>query len=97
MPKLSIVSRIYALVALSLVTLGLMAFMGTSQLNSTREDLRHAELESITEAAMSIVKSQYELSESGAVSVELAQAAAKEAVRAMRYRGTEYLFIFDDA
>ncbi|MBS3850139.1 cache domain-containing protein [Devosia sp. BSSL-BM10] len=97
MPKLSIVSRIYALVALSLVTLGLMAFMGTSQLNSTREDLRHAELESITEAAMSIVKSQYELSESGAVSVELAQATAKEAVRAMRYRGTEYLFIFDDA
>jgi len=96
MPKLSIATRIYLLVAISLVTLGLMAFMGTSQLNSTRDDLRHAELASITEAAISIVKSQYELSEAGTVSVEEAQETAKNALRAIRYRGTDYLFIFDE-
>ena len=96
MPKLSIAMRIYVLVALALITLGLMAFMSITQLNSTRQDLRQAELVSITDSAQSIVKAQFELSQAGGATVKEAQLAAKEALRAMRYRGNEYMFVFDD-
>ncbi|WP_193337484.1 methyl-accepting chemotaxis protein [Devosia beringensis] len=96
MSKLSIAVRIYLLVALSLVTLGLMAYMSITSLGSTRQELRQGELMAITDTASAIIQGAYDRSQSGEMTVEVAQASAMQALRDIRYRGTEYMFVTSD-
>jgi|GEM_PF-1724652 len=97
MSKLSIAVRIYLLVGLSLVTLGLMAYMSITSLDSTRQELRQGELMAITDTASSIIQGAYDRSQTGAMTVEAAQAMALQALRDIRYRGVEYMFVTSDA
>ena len=95
MHKLNIAARIYSLVALSLLTIGLVAYFNISNINSTREKLRSAELISVTDTAVSIVKAQYDRSQAGELPEADAKALALQALNDMRYRGKEYLFAID--
>ena len=95
MHKLNIAARIYLLVALSLLTVGLVAYLNVLNINSTRENLRSAELITVTDTAISIVKAQYDRSQAGELPEADAKTLALQAMNDMRYRGKEYLFAFD--
>ncbi|MGV3573993.1 MAG: methyl-accepting chemotaxis protein [Devosia sp.] len=93
--KLNIVGRIYLLVALAIVSLAVMSWMGVQQVNATRNDARGAELQSITDSATAIVNGQYERLQKGEVTEEQAKATALAALQDLRYRGNEYMFVLD--
>jgi len=96
MHKLKISARIYLLVALSLMTVGLLAYLGISNINNTRTDLRSQELVSLTDSTIAIVQANYDRAQAGEISVEEAQARALRAIEDIRYRGNEYFFATDD-
>ena len=56
---------------------------------------RRSELEAVIEVAHKTVEQQYNEFKSGKISEAEAQARAKASLRAMRYDGTDYLFVLD--
>ncbi|MCZ4273951.1 methyl-accepting chemotaxis protein [Maritalea porphyrae] len=97
MHKLKISARIYLLVALSMLTVGLLAYVSISNINNTRTNLRSQELVSLTDSAIAIVQANFDRAEAGEVSVAEAQAAALRSIEDIRYRGAEYFFAVDDS
>ncbi|WP_051213863.1 methyl-accepting chemotaxis protein [Maritalea myrionectae] len=95
MLKLKISARIYALVALSLLTAGVLAYVGISNIIETRTNLRAQELSSITDSAVGILQGSYDRVEAGEVEKEAALTAALRAIEDIRYRGNEYMFVVD--
>ncbi|CAN7588217.1 methyl-accepting chemotaxis protein [Devosia sp. LjRoot3] len=91
--KLNIAGRIYLLVGLAVVSLAVMGWMNMQQINSTRDQLRAAELQSITDSAVSIVDGFYKRAQAGEFSEDVAKAGAISALQSLRYRGNEYMFI----
>jgi len=96
MHKLKISARIYLLVALSMLTVGLLAYLGITNINNTRTTLRSQELVSLTDSTIAIVQANYDRAEAGEITVEEAQAAALRAIEDIRYRGNEYFFAVND-
>ncbi|ADZ68455.1 methyl-accepting chemotaxis protein [Polymorphum gilvum] len=72
-----------------------LAIVSLTALRSAMLDERKLSIEHITRTAQSIVARYHELEKSGELSTEVAQAAAKTAVSAMRYEDGNYVFIFD--
>ncbi|WP_415155425.1 methyl-accepting chemotaxis protein [Maritalea sp.] len=97
MHKLKISARIYLLVALSMVAVGLLAYLSISNINNTRTDLRSQELVSLTDSAIAIVQANFDRAEAGEITVEEAQANALRSLEDIRYRGAEYFFAIDDS
>lgn len=96
MHKLKISARIYLLVALSMLTVGLLAYLGITNINNTRTTLRSQELVSLTDSTIAIVQANYDRAEAGEITVEEAQASALRAIEDIRYRGNEYFFAVND-
>lgn len=95
MHKLNISARIYLLVALSLLTAGVLAYVGISSIIETRTALRSQELSSITDSAVGILQGSYDRVEAGEIEKEAALTAALRAMEDIRYRGNEYMFVVD--
>jgi len=93
--QFKISTRIYLLVALFLLSLGLVTYMSIKNTTSTRADTRDAELQSIAESAISVIAGEYARAQAGEITEQQAQDSAKRTVSQMRYRGAEYLFIND--
>jgi methyl-accepting chemotaxis protein len=91
--KLNIAARIYLLVGLAVVSLAVMGWMNVQQINATRDQLRGAELQAITESAVSIVDGFYKRAQAGELTEDAAKAGALSALQSLRYRGNEYMFI----
>ncbi len=96
MHKLKISARIYLLVALSMLTVGLLAYLSITNINNTRTTLRSQELVSLTDSTIAIVQANFDRAEAGEITVEEAQAAALRAIEDIRYRGNEYFFAVND-
>ncbi len=89
----SIARRLYLLLAL--FTLGLLGIVGyqLSGLRSNLEDFKRAELQTVVQAATSMVQDYYDRAQAGEFSEEQAQHLALESLRALRYQGKEYVFV----
>ncbi|EKV31346.1 Methyl-accepting chemotaxis protein [Caenispirillum salinarum AK4] len=82
---------------IGLLALGFIAICGVSLafVQDTLMDDRRAKARAITETAHAIFARHAERAATGETSEAEARAAAKEAIRAMRYDGEEYVFVFD--
>ena len=94
--SLQIATRIYALVALlviSLATMGVVTWIG---LSSERLDARRAELHSIVDSATSVVDGFAKRAAAGEMDEGAAKAAALKVLKSLRYRQNEYVFVISD-
>ncbi|GGA56940.1 hypothetical protein GCM10011499_28940 [Pelagibacterium lentulum] len=94
---LNISGRIYLLVALSFLAIGVLAFLSVRDVTNTRTDMRQTELVSIVQSAQALAAAQYERAQAGEVTEAQAQAEALDRIRDIRYRGNEYLFVFEES
>ena len=97
MLRLTIAKRLYMLVGLFFIGLAVMATAMNEQAAVNLKDQKSAELSSLVDAAVNVIKSKDEAVKAGKLTLEQAQQEAKEAVRFMRYRGQEYFWINDMA
>jgi methyl-accepting chemotaxis protein len=93
MSRLKIAHRIYLLVALALVALSVATVFSINSVVSTRNELRAAELRSVVAIALSISTAEKKRAEGGEIPDAVAQANALAAIKEIRYRGNEYLFV----
>ena len=81
-----------------LVALGGLVVLSAAALFEKRDDLRRGyerNVQSQVEVAAGVVQHFHALEQSGALDRAAAQAAAKEALRGLRYQGNEYFFVND--
>jgi methyl-accepting chemotaxis protein len=93
--NLKISGRIYLLVALAIVALLSMSWVSVNQINATRDAERRAEIQAVTETAVSVVNGFYEQHRGGNLSAPAAMRMAKTSLESIRSRGGEYIFIND--
>lgn len=74
----------------------LLSYLTLNALHDSMETERLNAVTNITQTAKSIVAENYKLEQSGELTREEAQARAIEAVSAMRYDGSNYIFMFDN-
>ncbi|MEO1199535.1 MAG: cache domain-containing protein [Pseudomonadota bacterium] len=93
--RLSIKARLGGIILL--VVIGLVAVVGmtVAQKHFALVEARHGELRSIIEAALAVTQAEYDRFQAGEISEDAARNNALAAMRAMRYRGNEYLFVGD--
>ncbi|NGM23306.1 HAMP domain-containing protein [Roseomonas stagni] len=95
MTRLRIALRIHIITALALVALLLVGISGTRLVADVLERDRIALLQSVVDSALSIAR-RFEAEErAGRMDRATAQGRAMEAMRAIRYRGEEYVWIND--
>ncbi len=87
--------RLYALVALALVTMAGVMTLGLFQEQDKLVAQRKAMLEAMNENAISVFDAYQKQEQAGTLSQKDAQARAIEAIQAMRYQGNGYFFITD--
>ncbi|HEY0834415.1 MAG TPA: bacteriohemerythrin [Azospirillum sp.] len=87
--KISVILGVSALGLVLVFVLGLLGLRGELYKD------RHDKAKSVVEVAYTLVAHHEALARKGALTPEQAQAAAKEALRALRYSGEEYFFISD--
>ena len=91
----SLSRRLYGLLAL--FAMGFFAVVGYQlyDLKTNLDDFKRTELQSVVQAATSVVQSYYDRFQAGEMTEDDAKVQALDAVRAMRYQGKEYFFIDD--
>ena len=95
MTRLRIAQRIHIITALALAALLLVGISGTRLVADVLERDRIALLQSVVDSALSIAR-RFEAEErAGRMDRATAQGRAMEAMRAIRYRGEEYVWIND--
>ena len=87
--KISVILGVSALGLVLVFALSLLGLRGELYKD------RHDKAKSVVEVAYTLVAHHEALARKGALTTEQAQAAAKEALRALRYSGEEYFFISD--
>nr|WP_314262413.1 methyl-accepting chemotaxis protein [uncultured Devosia sp.] len=95
MSRLKISTRIYLLVAMAMLAVGITAFLSVTNLNASRAQLRDEELQTVVQSAMAITQAQYDLFQAGEITEDQARDAAALALSQIRFRGAEYMFIYD--
>ena len=80
---------------LALIGLLLLGAISLQTLDKVLRTTREAQLKSVVEVALGVVGQYQSQERAGLLSKEAAQEKAKEAVKAMRYAGVEYLWIND--
>ena len=93
--KMRITAKIWLpafIFAIALIGIGIFS---ATNLKSALLETRKEKVQNLVETAQSVVQHYAKLEKSGTMSLEDAQNAAKETVRAMRYDGLEYFFIND--
>lgn len=93
MSSLPISAKIWGLV--TILTLALIVNVVVSLLHSrdAMMDARKAQVQSIVEASMSIIKGHAAAADSGAMTAEAAKKGAETALRALRYGDDDYVFV----
>jgi methyl-accepting chemotaxis protein len=87
--------KIYAIIALSFVSLlGIVAFQ-LNELKNGLEDQKRIELRHLGEVAMRIVSEEYAAAQRGEASVEQAKKNASARIGALRYGADDYFWIND--
>ncbi|PLW77760.1 methyl-accepting chemotaxis protein [Cohaesibacter celericrescens] len=92
---LTIAKRLYLLVGVFFLGLAILAFSMNVQSANDLTEQKAMELQSLVDSAVNIAKANHEAAEAGAMSEEDAKLATVNAIRAMRYRGSEYFWIND--
>ncbi|WP_438747879.1 methyl-accepting chemotaxis protein [Pararhizobium sp. O133] len=87
--------RLYALVALALVTMAAVMTLGLFQEQDKLVAQRKAMLEAMNENAVTVFEAYYKQQQAGTLSQADAQARAIEAISAMRYQDSGYFWIND--
>ncbi|TGR64742.1 methyl-accepting chemotaxis protein [bacterium M00.F.Ca.ET.194.01.1.1] len=95
MPAFSIRKKLLTLISAALLSSVLIIVIQLYLLHGTMIEDRRQLLRGQVETALSLVKSFAERASSGKLSETEAQLAARDAVRALRYSGSEYFFIHD--
>ena len=95
MSNLKISARIYLLVAMFFVALGVLTWFAIIDVSSTRWATRDAELKSIGDSAVAVAGANYARFQAGEITEDEAKKLSTYAISQMRYRGNEYLFIND--
>ena len=90
----SIAARLMALVALTLVGLLSLAVLSALNVRDTMRTERQATMRSIVQEAISVADYFEKQAREGKLSQETAQERAKEALRAQRFEGSGYLWIY---
>ncbi|KIL97346.1 Methyl-accepting chemotaxis protein [Paramagnetospirillum magnetotacticum MS-1] len=91
--KLGIGGKIWSLVALLVVGLGLLAVQSLSSTRETLMDDRRQALRQVVDSAASVVESFRARAAKGEFSEEQAQRLAKDTLRGWRYGNNDYVFI----
>jgi methyl-accepting chemotaxis protein len=87
--------RMMSLVLLMIAAVGFVVWVANSQVELDLVARKHSELKAHVEISVSTIKSHVARAAKGEVSQEQAMKGAIEAVRALRYSGEEYFFIYD--
>ncbi|WNM23195.1 cache domain-containing protein [Demequina capsici] len=94
--RLTIQTRILALVALIAIGMGALVAVGAMTLKTRIMTERQAATQHVVEVAAGIVGSYVAQAQAGTLTTEQAQQAALDAVRGLRYDGAEYFWINDE-
>ena len=93
--KLSLTARLWSLTIVSIIALSAVAYFSLHELRATMLEDRRAKTRQLVESAMGVLKHFHQLQQAGELSEKVARQFAAEAVRHMRYDGTEYFWIND--
>ena len=93
--RISIKAKISVILAVSAVGLVLVLVLSLFSLKAEMLKDRQDKTRSVVETAHTLIAHHEAQARKGAVTVDQAQAAAKDALRAMRYAGDEYFFVSD--
>ncbi len=93
--QLGIRAKILIFPILSLLALAIVAAVSLDRLESAMMDDHKARVRAVVDSSVSIVEDLERRAASGAVPLADAQAQAKHALRALRFDGSEYLFVYD--
>ena len=93
--RLSLKSRLQLLTVVSALALLAIALFSLRQLHNTMMEDRRAGLRQVVEVAFGTLRHFHRMQSVGELSEDEARTLAAEAVRGMRYNGTEYLWIND--
>ncbi|MGP9819362.1 methyl-accepting chemotaxis protein [Salinarimonas sp. NSM] len=94
MTKFTVGGRFYAIVALACAALVALALIGSAKIADLLRTQKEASLVELTDSMVSIIDAYRMRAERGELDVAEAQARATDAIRAVRYAGEEYFFIF---
>jgi len=86
-------AKILLIVVLSLLGMGTIIAVNLANLRQDLMAARQVKTQHVVETAHSVIGHYVKLAQSGQMTADSAQAAAIEAVKAMRYAGTEYFWI----
>ncbi|GAB2181014.1 methyl-accepting chemotaxis protein [Denitratisoma sp. agr-D3] len=92
--SLRIATRMQMLVGLTLVGLLVLCLVALFQLKGSMLENRKDKIKSQVETAVGVLAHFHKLSKDGKLSEDEAKSAAKETLRALRYSGNEYFFIY---
>ncbi|SMF79727.1 methyl-accepting chemotaxis sensory transducer with Cache sensor [Azospirillum oryzae] len=95
MHNISISKKFLTISAIMLCAIVGVAVIVLSSLRDTQEESSRAKVRSIVEVAIGTIKDFEVRAAKGELPQDAARAAARNAVRAMRYAGSEYLFVTD--
>jgi methyl-accepting chemotaxis protein len=91
--RLTIGRKIYAIAVLSFLGLIAVAFFTVNQMSDSLLAQKRAELTSLADVALSVVKDEYAQAQKGTITTEEAQKRAAARVAALRYAKGEYFWI----
>jgi len=91
----SITGRFYASMAASIIALVALAIYGSFTISTILTEQKKAELKNLVETAVSVVADYEARSKRGEMPEDEAKKRAAEALRVLRYSGSEYFFILD--
>lgn len=93
--KIGVGGRMCLLVLISVLGIFAMQKVSIDAFDSTALKQKEVELTHLTDLALSIVKSYHSQAESGALTVEEAQARALKVLEELRYEGDNYFWVND--
>ncbi len=93
--RLSVSRRILLVLAIAVATPALVSIQLLFDARQSLLEARRAEVKHLDEAAWTLVASYHDLAARGLMTEDAAKEAAKNAVRAMHYDGTNYFFVWD--
>ncbi|MBB3952035.1 methyl-accepting chemotaxis protein [Aureimonas jatrophae] len=95
--RLTIGRKLTLLTTFALLVLAGVAIFGLTTISSQMWRDRQALVQSQVDSSVAIAKALQARVEAGALSAEDAKAQAREAIRAMRYNGSDYVFVYNSA
>ncbi|MGD4082628.1 cache domain-containing protein, partial [Xanthomonas citri pv. citri] len=95
LPRMTIGSRIYALIGLSFAGLLVVAYLDSRELGSSLTQQKELELRHVAEVALGIIKEEHAAVQKRETTEAEAQKRALARVSTLRYGNDDYFFIMD--